>query len=174
MTIAGIAAALAGLGLAALVRRGAEPGGIQDALALVFGNPDLGPVDFSTLERRATPNDALACPPDLCPAKADFAPPDYPVPADRLRAIVAAVAVAEAGTERIASDPAGEDRYLARSRVFRFPDTISVRVFARGGGRSTLALYSRSQIGLGDFGVNRARLVRWLDGIADAVKREPG
>jgi hypothetical protein len=37
----------------------------------LFGEPDLGPVSFEQLERRATPNDSLACPPDFCKAGVD-------------------------------------------------------------------------------------------------------
>src|ERR1019366_8498188 len=39
----------------------------------LFGEPDLGPVSFERLERRSTPNDALACPPGFCEARADDA-----------------------------------------------------------------------------------------------------
>jgi uncharacterized protein (DUF1499 family) len=42
-----------------------------------------------------------------------------------------------------------------------------VRFFDRPGGRSTLALYSRSQLGHGDMGVNRARIERWLAKLAE-------
>ena len=44
----------------------------------------------------------------------------------------------------------------------RFPDTIDAEVLPVGDNQSTLALYSRSLIGRKDFGVNRARLTRWL------------
>jgi uncharacterized protein (DUF1499 family) len=54
------------------------------------------------------------------------------------------------------------DRYVQRSERLGFPDTIVVRFLDRMEGRSTLALYSRSRLGKGDFGVNRARIVRWL------------
>jgi len=37
-----------------------------------FGPSDLGDVDFATLVRRDTPNDALACLPEFCAAKADL------------------------------------------------------------------------------------------------------
>ena len=55
------------------------------------------------------------------------------------------------------------ERYIQRSRLMGFPDTIVVQFFERPGGRSSLALYSRSQLGKSDFGVNRARIARWLE-----------
>ena len=57
----------------------------------IFGPPDLGPIQFETLERRTTPNDALACPPDLCEAKSDLVPPLFKVDAVTLRAAMAKV-----------------------------------------------------------------------------------
>ena len=44
----------------------------------------------------------------------------------------------------------------------RFPDTIDIEVFPAGQRQSTLAIYSRSLLGRKDFGVNRARIARWL------------
>ena len=130
--------------------------------SLVFGNPDLGPVDFRTLARRAQPNDALICPRDHCPnAVPDREPPVLPVAAERLRALVSAVAREEAGTS-VLDDGAPQMRYLVRSRVLRFPDTVNVEIVARSEGRATLALYSRSQVGRTDFGTNRRRLERWV------------
>jgi len=51
----------------------------------LFGPADLGPVAFETLERRSTPNDALACPPGICKAASDVTPPEYGVGAADLR-----------------------------------------------------------------------------------------
>ena len=47
---------------------------IQDAVyTLIFGAPNVAPIDFATLERRTSPNDALACPERLCRrAEPDF------------------------------------------------------------------------------------------------------
>src|SRR5262249_58418573 len=43
-------------------------------LARLGGNDrDMGPIDFATLRRRSSPNDALVCPSDRCP----FARPDH-------------------------------------------------------------------------------------------------
>jgi uncharacterized protein (DUF1499 family) len=130
----------------------------------LFGPPDLGPVSFETLQRRSTPNDALACPADVCSAKADIVPPVFAVSAAELaRAFDKAIA----SEPRLALVETSERtrRYIQRSRLLGFPDTIVVRFFDRPGGHSSLALYSRSQLGKGDLGVNRARIERWLEEI---------
>jgi uncharacterized protein (DUF1499 family) len=162
--IAVVGGALFALGFVGLVRRGSEPGGIEDVWSRIFGPPDLGPIDFQTFRRRKTPNDALACPPGFCAnAEPDIAPPLYPVSGERLRLIVAEAATADPDTQPIyAGRWDDHDRYLARSRVFRFPDTIDVLVIERAANQATLAIYSRSQIGRSDLGVNRARIERWL------------
>lgn len=162
-------------GFAFLLYRADQPGGIDDVYTAAFGPPDLGDVEFETLVRRSSPNDALACPPDLCAAPVDFETPTFDVPGARLREIVREVAAAEPGTELVYSARWAEvDRFVARSALMRYPDTINSHVFGAGPGRSQLALYSRSQIGHSDLGVNRARLERWLDEIARRVAAEAG
>ncbi len=129
----------------------------------LFGPPDLGPVEFETLARRTTPNDALACPPGICQAQSDVTPPEYAVTAADLRAAFAKVISAEPRITAVATDDATmTDRYIQRSALMGYPDTIVVKFFDLPEGRSTIALYSRSQLGHGDMGVNRARIERWL------------
>jgi uncharacterized protein (DUF1499 family) len=140
------------------------PAGLE-RLWTLSGPADLGPVSFETLERRVTPNDALACPPDVCRAASDVTPPLFTVSAEELRRALARVIASEANVIQVDAAPLAE-RYIQRTRWLRFPDTIAVRYFPRGKGRSTIALYSRSQLGEGDLGVNRARITRWLDKLA--------
>jgi uncharacterized protein (DUF1499 family) len=148
-------------------------GGLERIYAAVFGPPDLGPVNFATLTRRRTPNDALACPEGFCGAAAvDLPSPAFPVPPERLRVIVADVAAAEPGVEQVGRDGL-DDRYVVRTRLMRFPDTVNVRIIDLTGGRSTLALYSRSQIGASDLGANKARIRRWLQRIEELASRPP-
>jgi uncharacterized protein (DUF1499 family) len=165
---------VAGVGLAVLVWRGSEPGGIDDLYHLTVGAPDLGAVDFETLVRRSRPNDALACPQDLCrTARPDIVPPLYPVSAERLREIVAGIAREDPETQIVYSARWEEqDRYVARTRLMRFPDTINVRIVPVAADASTIAIYSRSQIGYSDWGVNRKRIERWLDAIAARASRD--
>jgi uncharacterized protein (DUF1499 family) len=144
--------------------------GGRERIWSLFGSPDLGSIHFETLARRTTPNDALACPPGICQAQSDVTPPEYAVSAADLRLAVAKAISAEPRLTAVASDDSTMiDRYIQRSALMRFPDTIVVQFFDRPGGRSTLALYSRSQLGHGDMGVNRARLERWLAKLGEIV-----
>jgi len=125
---------------------------------------DMGPVDFATLRRRSSPNDALACPPGRCAfARPDHETKTYDIAADELAIRLAHVARAELDTHALPCDPpCGLLRFVQYSRIMRFPDTIDVEILPAGDGKSTLAIYSRSLVGYGDFGVNRARIERWL------------
>ena len=71
-----------------------------------------------------------------------------------------------ARTERavpIAGDPdSGHVTYVVRSRLFGFPDAVSVRFFPEGD-LTRVEIFSRSGIGDYDWGVNAARVARWID-----------
>lgn len=137
----------------------------------VFGPPDLGPVVFEQLQRRATPNDALACPSGVCATTSDITPPLYAMSAKELRAAFARVIASEPRVVLAAADDIVlSERYIQRSRLMRYPDTIVVRFFPLADGRSTIAIYSRSQLGRSDFGVNRARIERWLDKLSKEAR----
>lgn len=153
-------AALFGLSLALRDR----PFGIERLWSALFGPPDLGPVDFTRLVRRASPNDALACPVGLCgDARVDIVTPVYDLPHHILAARVRALVEAEPAAMRVAEAGGGRgDRFVVRTSLLRYPDTVDVLVLPAEGGRSTLALYSRSQIGRSDLGANLARIRRWL------------
>jgi hypothetical protein len=141
----------------------------------LFGPADLGPVTFETLERRSTRTDALACPPNLCPALADIFPPVFPVDVPTLRkAFARAIATERLLTLVDIDDRTPADRYVQRTERMRFPDTIVVRYIPVGEGGSTVAIYSRSQLGRNDLGVNLARIERWLEKLRQEVRvRKP-
>ena len=136
----------------------------------VFGPADLGPVVFEQLERRATPNDALACPADLCKARSDMLSPRFAVNAHTLRAAMEKILATEPNVTRVAADEATRtERYVQRSALLGFPDTIVVRYLEQPGERSTLAIYSRSQLGRSDLGANKERIARWLTKLGQQV-----
>jgi uncharacterized protein (DUF1499 family) len=125
---------------------------------------DFGPVDFATLQRRASPNDALVCAADDCPnAKSDRPARTYAMTPLQLLARLTAIVLAEPRTRSLPCSADRDDvaRFVQYSRIMRYPDTIDAQVFPAGEGQSTLAIYSRSLVDYGDFGVNRARVERW-------------
>lgn len=129
----------------------------------LLGPADLGSIDFATLERRTSPNDALACPADFCLAKADIEPPIFLIDPPGLRMAMRQVLTSETRLTLQHEDNVSlTDRYVQRSSILGFPDTIVVRYLERPAIKSTVAIYSRSQIGYSDLGVNRARITRWL------------
>ncbi len=151
------------IGYALLEKR---PGyGAYYGLAKLTGSRlDIGSVDWAALTRHATPNDALVCPAAYCHnAKPDWEPKIYRMAPDELLARLKVVALAEPGTSELfdASDRESAARFLQRTRLMRFPDTIDMEVLRADAG-STLAIYSRSLLGRKDFGVNNARVARWL------------
>lgn len=128
-----------------------------------FGPADLGEVDFATLARRTTPNDALACLPAYCAARADVPAPVFDRPFGDVFLAIQDAVVREPGLEQVGADAAaGTLRFVQRSRLMGFPDTINVKVVPVEGGGTAVLLYSRSQIGRSDMGVNLARVKRWI------------
>lgn len=124
---------------------------------------DTAYVEFDRLQRAPSPNDALACPVNLCQAPADFVTQPVEMTADQLAVRVADMLPLEVRTERVARDESGyRFVFVQRSRLFRFPDTVNILVVPVGETQSTLAIYSRSNYGYGDLGVNRARITAWL------------
>ena len=129
-----------------------------------FGPADMGDVQFEELAKGPKPNQALVCPDGICKDEdRDRTSPIYALTAADLSAKFLTSLQSETSLERVddKSDPL-RMRFIQRSRLMRYPDTIRIQFFAMGEKTSTLALYSQSQIGTSDFGVNRARLNRWL------------
>lgn len=133
------------------------------------------PLDFKSLRPSGRPNQWLVLPPGFAGATAAHAEsPVFPVAPRVLMQAVKQLATEEPRTELVHGDAGhGQAEFVARSRVFRFPDRITVAVFAvpGGGERSALAVWSRAVYGRRDFGVNRARVERWLRLLEDRLGR---
>jgi uncharacterized protein (DUF1499 family) len=155
--------ALLGGGIVMALSSGSEFGFWQTLGQFSGTRQDLGPIDFAALTRRSTPNDALACLPEICPqARADVAPPLFTIPAADLREKLRTSLRDESRLTELAAVDDLHLRFVQRSLLMRFPDIIDVVIVPRSSGVSTLALYSRSAVGRSDLGVNRARIERWL------------
>jgi len=133
------------------------------------------PVDFTTLRPSRRPNQWLVLPPGFAGAATAHAEsPIFPVTPRALIQAVKKLATDEPRTALIHGDAGnGQAEFVARSRVFRFPDRITVGVFAApgAGDRSALAIWSRAVYGRRDFGVNRARVERWLKLLEERLGR---
>lgn len=128
-------------------------------------------LDFRRLAPRRTPNRCLATPAAWQRRDADLTTPEFAVSAARLREALDAVMAREPRTRVIGVDEeAGQIEYEQRTRWLGFPDRVTVAIVDLGNGRSSVAIYSRSQKGAWDLGVNRRRVRRWLI----ALERELG
>jgi len=142
--------------------------GVSALLALAACSADTTGVDFATLVRPSSPNTYLVCPRDRCTAAVDEEGPIYTVPPAQLFERVRVLLSAEPRTELVQNQPDAMRLVLVqRSAFFRFPDTVTLQVFPLPDGNATLAIYSQSNYGYGDFGVNKARVQAWI-GLIDA------
>jgi uncharacterized protein (DUF1499 family) len=144
------------------------------ALGIAACSADTAGVDFATLVRPSSPNTYLVCPRDRCAAAPDEDSPIYALSAAQLFERTRALLSAEPRTELVQDQPEAMRLVLVqRSFVFRFPDTITLQVFPLPDGSSTLAIYSQSNYGHGDFGVNKDRVRAWIGLIDAQVARRP-
>lgn len=147
---------------------------VSGALFTAGCDADTGFVEFAALSRSDTPNDALACPPSLCAAAPDFWTERVALPAADLAAkVVAALGAAERVELVRRSDDGLRFVFVQRSRIFRFPDTVNVAIIPVDATHADIAIYSRSNYGYGDLGVNRARLVDWAARLGVDLKEVP-
>ena len=158
LTRAAILAGLIGLALVFAAR--------EQIWVILAGPADQGAVDFANITRSGKPNDFLMCPKDLC-ADAD-AQTDRGISlrADELRASLHASLQNEPHLTRM-DETTSAERYVQKTALMRFPDTISVRFIALSATTSTIAIYSRSRLGYSDLGVNKARVERWVAALSE-------
>lgn len=105
--------------------------------------------------------------PDSAPAdraaERDGSAPVFDVDVAALSAAFDAVALADGRVEVIAGSAAdGFVTYMQRSAFFGFPDFVSVK-FVEVPGGSSLSIFSRARDGKSDLGVNKKRVIRWVE-----------
>jgi uncharacterized protein (DUF1499 family) len=66
----------------------------------------------------------------------------------------------------------GQHEVVQRTALLGFPDWITFEALEVEGGKSTLALYSRSVYGWSDLGANKKRIDGWLAKLEEAVRRQ--
>jgi len=124
-------------------------------------------VDPLTSDNPTTPNWYRMVPADSAVerhAERDAHPPTFEVSAAELGAAFDAVATADDDVEVLAGSAGdGFVTYVQRSKLFKFPDYVSVRFIDLPAGGSTLGIFSRARYGQKDFDVNEKRVMRWVD-----------
>ena len=119
-------------------------------------------IDLILGNKSDTPNDALACPLNFCQGRANYTVPIFQLSKAVLAVRVQEMIKSEPRTTLIHSNPNLDQLiFVQRSRLFGFPDTIWVQ-FVDLRSESSLIIYSRSNYGYWDFGVNRKRIKSWL------------
>jgi uncharacterized protein (DUF1499 family) len=123
----------------------------------------VSPTDFANLERSDSPNSWLVAPADFAGGKPDEESPVFDV-APRILA-EAWMQVLRAQPRTTITGVFADGLHIEadqKSALFGFVDRISARVLPLAASRSTLIVYSRSQVGYWDLGVNRSRVQQWL------------
>ncbi|GGD39728.1 DUF1499 domain-containing protein [Aureimonas glaciei] len=143
--------------------------GSQQVWTWYAGSADQGRVEKLGEERRSQPTDSLACSPATCRARIDIALPVYRGPPAALMQRLDRIILADRDHLVRVDDRTSPDyrRYVARTPLLRFPDTIEALALPRGQD-SALVLYSRSLLGSNDWGANHARLALWAAELDDA------
>lgn len=119
-------------------------------------------VDFTDLQRDERPNSFLMCPPGVC-SGADAESPVFAVGVEPLQqTFLAIIRTSPRLRETAADKEARQYDFVQYSRFMGFPDSVTIRFFDMGKGRSSFAIFSRAHIGYSDFGVNRARVEGWI------------
>jgi uncharacterized protein (DUF1499 family) len=128
----------------------------------VEDDPARWHVDPATVRLSGKPNEYLAAPRGTTADPADAETRLYPESPRALLARLDAIARAQPRTRVVAGDPDSlMITYMQRSRVFGFPDYVTVKAVATEGGAG-LIIWSRARYGRSDFGVNRSRVEAWL------------
>ncbi len=149
---------LAGIGVVVLLLTGAL---ILGLYTLPVGR--VAQVDFASLTLTSKPNQYLVCPRELCAAAPDRESPTFDLTTEQLRTQWLVWAAGQNGLEPLSEHPDGlQLDVVERTKLIGFPDVITVRFVSVDGGKSSIAIYSRSVYGYSDLGVNRDRIERWL------------
>ncbi|MEM8698105.1 MAG: DUF1499 domain-containing protein [Pseudomonadota bacterium] len=117
-------------------------------------------IDPATVERTGRPNDYLVAPEGVTAAAPDRVADVFEEAPDTLLARFADIAMAEPRVTEIGGGAVFRT-FVQRSKLVGFPDFLTVKSVPVAGGAS-LVVYSRSQYGYSDLGVNKARVEDWL------------
>lgn len=122
-------------------------------------------VDPLSAPKPSTPNSYRVVPADsVRDVDADAASKKYEMPAAALGAAFDRIVRSSGNVEVVGGTlEGGFITYVQTSKIFAFPDYISVKFIEVDDQNSTLAVFSRSRFGRSDLGVNKKRITAWLE-----------
>ena len=133
------------------------------------GIPAPAPLDFATLKLPASPNTCLLTP-SVVPGQGHLHRDPLPASPEAVMAALDRVAASMPRSFPLARFPArNQAQWVVRSALMNYPDIV-VAEAAQVAGGTGLWLYSRSLIGWSDMGVNRARVMAWLEALEVALR----
>lgn len=136
--------------------------------------PAVWHVDPLTEPSSPTPNSYRVAPPNLTDEQVDRVAPVYLANPSLMAKAFDDFVLSRLKVKRIAGSPEeGWMTYVQKSPKLNLPDYISVKFIDLTGGRSTVAIYSRSRFGHGDMGVNEARVSSWMTAL-ESFEEKPG
>ena len=129
-------------------------------LESLFGQGELPPVDFESLELSGDRDEYLVCDPELCRlTQPHLVAKAYSVPFGELREILLSSIDKSPTYFRRSLDLAIQQfEFTERVPNSPFPDVVTIRFVSLGDNRSSIAIYSRSVAGRSDPGRNQDRV----------------
>ena len=127
-------------------------------------------MDVTAISPPGVPNYCLALPPGVGAVKPQVESPVFAAAPERVAEAWRSVVSHAPRTEIVdVSEDGLSIEAVQRSSLIGFIDRISARAVAMPDGRASLAVYSRSAVGYWDLGVNRRRVVAWLDSLCQVL-----
>ena len=125
------------------------------------------PVDFATIAKPWPYNGYLVCPLDLCPEPSDATSPSFTLPMARLESLADKAILSQPGITALGGDPARHQKIYSSGATAGGP--VWVQFYALSPTRSTLALYTGSNLPYYDFNASRELAEDWLRAIRKAA-----
>ena len=125
--------------------------------------------NFKTLNLSKRPNEYLILPVEFdCVAVPHSLSPIFNISSKELYSVFYTIIIGERAIKVTYSDRNElKSEFVQYTRLFRFPDDISVEFVEMDNNLSSIAIYSRSRIGYYDFRVNKRRVKRLINSLIE-------
>ncbi|MEM6932316.1 MAG: DUF1499 domain-containing protein [Pseudomonadota bacterium] len=124
-------------------------------------DPERWSIDPAGAERKPSPNSFLVAPEGATSAKPDIPSSVYSQDPATLLERFSEIALGAPKVTELSEPGSAVRTFVQRSRLIGFPDYITVKALPVEDG-AALIVFSRSQYGYSDWGVNEKRVKDWL------------